>query len=202
MIEKENKIDENNKDKLVTNLTGKFLVASKKMEDGRFKNSVIYICSHSKDGAMGLVVNDKIEFISFEDIVEQLELKSFNRDLENIKIYKGGPIEKVRGFVLHSTDYKKTGTVAINDELALSASTEILQDIASGFGPKENIIALGYASWSANQLEQEIINNDWICVPYDKQILFNDLSNESKWRLALISNGIDPDKLSISAGNA
>ncbi len=201
MIEEKNTIEQNINTQS-DNLTGKFLVASKKMEDGQFKTKVVYVCSHSKDGAMGLVINDKIEFISFEDIVDQLELRSFNKDLENIKIYKGGPIEKVRGFVLHSTDYKKTGTVKINEELALSASTEILQDIASGFGPKENIIALGYASWSANQLEEEILNDDWICVPYDKEILFNDLSNESKWRLALISNGIDPDKLSANVGNA
>src|SRR5574344_1966561 len=152
------------KDDIKTYLTGKCLVSMPNMTDECFAKSLIYICSHSQEGAMGFVINKKVTEFSFADIVAQLPIKP-NLMLKDIELHQGGPLEKIRGFVLHSTDYIKDDTVVVDNGIAISSSIDVISDIAEGVGPEDNIIALGYASWSAEQLENEIKNNDWLIVP-------------------------------------
>ena len=182
------------------NLTGKCLISSPYMEDERFHRSLIYICSHSKDGAMGFIINKKIEEFSFADLAGQLPIKAFNFSQE-IDLHNGGPLEKIRGFVIHSTDYVKDDTIVISDNIAVSSSIDIITDIAFGMGPKENLIALGYASWAPQQLEKEIINNTWLVTQPDTELVFR-TKDEDKWQKAIDSLGIDITRLSASSGRA
>ena len=181
-------------------LTGKCLAAMPNMDDERFANSLIYICSHTKDGAMGFVVNKKIKEFSFADLANQLPISTL-KPIEPIDLHQGGPLEKIRGFVLHSTDYIKSDTIVIDESIAVSSSIDIITDIAFGNGPRENLIALGYASWAPNQLEQEIINNTWLVAPSSPELVFR-TKDEEKWQKALDSIGIDVTRLSEFAGRA
>ena len=168
-------------------LTGKCLVSMPNMADERFERSLIYICSHTKDGAMGFVVNKKIKEFSFTDLANQLPISTL-KPITPIDLYQGGPLDKVRGFVLHSTDYLKGDSIIIGDGIAVSSS-------------KDNLIALGYASWAPNQLEQEIINNTWLVAPSSPELVFR-TKDEEKWQKALDSIGIDVTRLSEFAGRA
>lgn len=181
-------------------LTGKCLVATPQMTDERFANSLIYICSHSKDGAMGFVVNKKIEEFSFSDLASQLPINTV-KPIAPIDLHQGGPLEKVRGFVIHSTDYVKEDTVVISDSIAISSSIDIITDIAFGIGPKENLIALGYASWAPLQLEKEIINNSWLIAQPTPELMFR-TKDEDKWQKAIESTGVDLERLSQTTGRA
>lgn len=181
-------------------LTGKCLVSMPNMADERFERSLIYICSHTKDGAMGFVVNKKIKEFSFTDLANQLPISTL-KPITPIDLYQGGPLDKVRGFVLHSTDYLKGDSIIIGDGIAVSSSIDILTDIAFGTGPKDNLIALGYASWAPNQLEQEIINNTWLVAPSSPELVFR-TKDEEKWQKALDSIVIDVTRLSEFAGRA
>ncbi len=181
-------------------LTGKCLVAMPNIADDRFENSLIYICSHTKDGAMGFVVNKKLQEFSFADLASQLPIKTV-KPVENIELHQGGPLERVRGFVLHSTDYIKEDTIVIDDKIAISSSVDVITDIVFGLGPKENIIALGYASWAPQQLEQEIINNSWLVIEPDNELVFR-TKDEDKWQKAIDSLGVDLAHLSAFAGHA
>ncbi len=182
-------------------LTGKCLVAMPQMDDERFANSVIYICSHTKEGAMGFVVNKTIKELSFADLAEQLPITKLVSPSAMIEIHQGGPLEKIRGFVLHTTDYIKPDTLVINQQMAVSSSIDILNDIAFGTGPAENLIALGYASWRPQQLEQEIINNCWLVAESTPELVFK-TKDEEKWQKAIDSLGIDLNNLSITSGRA
>jgi len=181
-------------------LTGKCLVAMPNMQDERFANTLIYICSHSENGAMGFVVNKKIKEFSFTDLANQLPIANIS-PVVAIDLYQGGPLEKVRGFVLHSTDYIKEDTIVIDEKIAVSSSIDILTDIAFGVGPKDNLIALGYASWAPNQLEQEIINNSWVVANPTPELVFH-TKDEEKWNKALDELGIDITRLSMISGRA
>jgi len=181
-------------------LTGKCLAAMPNMADERFANTLIYICSHTENGAMGFVVNKKITEFSFADLAGQLPIANLNPNLP-IDLYQGGPLEKVRGFVIHSTDYVKDDTVVIDDNIAISSSIDIITDIAFGVGPKDNLIALGYASWAPHQLEQEIIQNTWMVINPTPELVFR-TKDEDKWHKALEDLGIDIDRLSSFAGRA
>lgn len=181
-------------------LTGKCLIAMPNMQDERFANTLIYICSHSKDGAMGFVVNKKIKEFSFADLANQLPINTI-RPIEQIDLHQGGPLEKVRGFVLHSTDYVKEDTIVISDTMAISSSIDIITDIAFGTGPKDNLVALGYASWGPQQLENEIINNTWLVANTSPELVFR-TKDEEKWQKAIESLGVDLDRLSYLSGNA
>ncbi len=176
-------------------LTGKCLVSMPGMNDERFAGSLIYVCSHSRDGAMGFVVNKKIKEFSFADLANQLPI-NIVRPMTPIDLYQGGPLDKVRGFVLHSTDYLKGDSIVIGEGIAVSSSVDILTDIAFGNGPKDNLIALGYASWAPQQLEKEIINNDWLVAPSSPDLVFH-TKDEEKWQKALDSIGIDLTRLSL-----
>ena len=191
-----NKMSDNNEDYL----TGKCLISTPSLDDSNFERSVVYICSHNANGAMGFVVNKKIKEFSFSDLANQLPIVT-NQPIMPMDLYRGGPMDKVRGFVLHSTDYAKGDSIVIGDGIAISASVDILTDIAYGNGPHNNLIALGYAGWGANQLEQEIINNSWLVAPADQELVFR-TKDEEKWQKAIESIGVDITRLSEFAGRA
>jgi len=181
-------------------LVGQFLVSMPGMADPRFENTVIYMCHHAADGAMGLIVNRSIEDLAFRDILTQLDIKPA-RSCEHIRVHRGGPVETSRGFVLHTADYHREGTLVVSEDIALSATTEVLRAIAVGEGPSRSLMALGYAGWGEGQLDDEIKRNAWLSVPADLDLLFaEDLG--SKWVRALGKLGINPAMLSASAGHA
>ena len=181
-------------------LSGQLLVAMPHMEDPRFARSVVYMCAHSDDGAMGFVVNRLIDSMRFDTLMDQLglETKGIRPDLP---VHFGGPVEASRGFVLHSTDLVQEATLVIEDDIALTATTEMLKTIAEGEGPEHCVLALGYASWSPGQLDQEIQDNGWLLVPADQHLVFG-ADNDAKWEGALSKLGIDLSLLSTDAGHA
>ncbi len=183
-----------------TYLVGQFLVSMPGMGDPRFESTVTYMCHHAADGAMGLIVNRPIEDLAFSEILSQLDIKPA-QGCDEIRVHRGGPVETSRGFVLHSADYKRDGTLIVTDNIALSATTDILRAIASGEGPTRSLMALGYAGWGEGQLDEEIKRNAWLSVPADADLLFSeDLG--TKWSRALGKLGINPAMLSASAGHA
>ncbi len=189
-------------------LTGMFLVAMPGMMDQRFDRAVIYLCAHSDDGAMGIIINKPAEDIVFPELLQQLEIIpekpsiSLPSQAGNMKVLRGGPVETSRGFVLHSVPVEPIeGSVTAGDEIRLSATIDILKAIARGQGPDEAIFALGYAGWASGQLESEIQDNGWMICPLDRKILF-DQEFDSKYVRALGSLGIDPAMLSPLAGHA
>lgn len=189
-------------------LTGMFLVAMPGMMDQRFDRAVIYLCAHSDDGAMGIIVNKPAEDIVFPELLQQLEIIpekpsiSLPSQAGNMKVLRGGPVETSRGFVLHSVPVEPIeGSVTAGDEIRLSATIDILKAIARGQGPDEAIFALGYAGWASGQLESEIQDNGWMICPMNRKILF-DQEFDTKYLRALGSLGIDPAMLSPLAGHA
>ncbi len=183
-----------------TYLTGHLLVAMPQMEDQRFQRSVIYVCAHNSDGAMGLVVNRLFDQLTFPDLLEQLNIEIGART-KQIRVHFGGPVEAGRGFVLHSDDYVRDGTMVVNTGFALTATIDILKAIALGEGPQLSILALGYAGWGPGQLESEFSANGWLAVPADHNLVF-DGDNDNKWRRALAKLGIDLTSLAGEAGHA
>ena len=183
-------------------LTGQLLIAMPSMRDPRFARTVIYLCVHNADGAMGLVLNRLIGAISFNDLLEELDVDPTTVDRNHLpSIHFGGPVETGRGFVLHSTDYLGADSVQVNDQIALTATTEILKDIAVGNGPANRLLALGYAGWGAGQLDSEIQENAWLSVSADNALVF-DSAYDDKWDQALAKLGIDASLLSSDAGHA
>ena len=177
-------------------LTGQFLIAMPTMGDPRFERTVIYMCAHSADGAMGLVVNRVASEIDFPELLNQLEIETDG--IKNpIPVLTGGPVETGRGFVLHSMDYSQDSTLKVTDEVGLTATV----DIAEGEGPEKSLLTLGYAGWSSGQLDNEIQANGWLNVSSDTSILFDEDLN-SKWDRAVRKVGIDPSFLSAEAGHA
>src|ERR687892_783864 len=181
-------------------LTGQLLVAMPHMADSRFARSVVYLCAHSAEGAMGLVVNRLIDSLSFDSLLDQLGLETGGKPV-NLPVHFGGPVESSRGFVLHSADYVQDSTLVIDDDIALTATIDVLKAIASGNGPKERVLALGYAGWAAGQLDEEIQANGWLMVPADHDLVFG-IDNESKWARAIAKLGVDLSLLSSEAGHA
>lgn len=183
-------------------LVGQFLVAMPSMADPRFERSVIYMCAHSPEEAMGLIINKPVDDLCFADILKQLDIKPRSPTSSDIYVHRGGPVGVQRGFVLHSTDYHQDdGTMKVSGNVALSATTEILRAIAEGSGPDQYFMALGYAGWGPGQLDEEIKNNAWLNVPADAGILFS-LDCEKKWDSALAKLGISAHMLSGQAGHA
>lgn len=181
-------------------LTGQLLVAMPQMEDPRFARSVVYVCAHTEEGAMGLVLNKLVENVSFPDLLDQLNIQTGPVGSE-IHVHFGGPVETGRGFVLHSSDYMQDATLVIDDNVALTATVDILKAIADGAGPHRSLLALGYAGWSPGQLEQEIQANGWLSVDADPQLIFGPAIND-KWQGAMAKIGIDFSQLSGEAGHA
>lgn len=181
-------------------LVGHLLVAMPGMPDSRFSKAVIYMCAHNDEGAMGLVINQPMDELSFPDLLEQLNLVQTDPGAA-MAIQFGGPVEQGRGFVLHSPDYLHETTLVVDGDVALTGTIDILQAIAEGNGPKECILALGYAGWGPGQLDSEILANGWLTVEADREIIF-DVNVEEKWQHALAKLGIDLSLLSEDAGHA
>lgn len=189
-------------------LDGQLLIAMPVMEDERFARSVIYVCAHSSEGAMGIIVNRPAGSIDFPELLVQLDIidKSDGIKLpesaETMKVLKGGPVETGRGFVLHSSDFFiQDATLPIDDGICLTATVDILRAIAKGGGPKHAILALGYAGWAPGQLEDEIQGNGWLHCAADEDLIFGG-DVEQKYRRALLKIGIAPGMLSAKAGHA
>jgi len=189
-------------------LEGQFLIAMPSMADSRFEHSVIYMCSHSDQGAMGLVVNQVARHLSLEELLIQLDIVDdetairLPAQVRDMNVHKGGPVEVERGFVLHSDDFMlNQSTLTIDNGICLTATLEILRAMAQGGGPAHAMLALGYAGWGPGQLETEIQANGWLTAPADPDILF-DPESETKWHRALASLGIDPAMLFSDAGHA
>lgn len=189
-------------------LDGRLLIAMPVMGDPRFERSVIYLCAHSSEGAMGIIVNRPAGSIDFPELLVQLDIiKKVDQiklpeHAESMKVLRGGPVETGRGFVLHSSDfYIEKATLRIDQGICLTATVDILKAIASGAGPKHAILALGYAGWGAGQLENEIQHNGWLHCDADPDLVFGDDVDE-KYLRALRKIGIDPGMLSADAGHA
>jgi putative transcriptional regulator len=181
-------------------LTGQLLIAMPAMADPRFAHSVIYVCAHNADGAMGLVLNRPLARPTFDDLLRQLEIVPVP-PARQIRLHAGGPVDNARGFVLHTADWTGEGSLRVSDALALTASLDVLKAIAGGGGPREGLLALGYAGWGPGQLDTEIQQNAWLCAPADEGLLF-DSDHDTKWRRALAKLHIDPLLLSTDAGHA
>ena len=181
-------------------LAGHLLVAMPNMPDDRFSKTVIYMCAHNAEGAMGLVVNKPLETLSFPDFLEQLDIVPSGLQ-DPIKVHFGGPVESGRGFVLHTPDYVQEATMVVDDHIALTATVDILQAIADGIGPRQSLLALGYAGWGPGQLDSEIKANGWLHVAADPQLVFGTGMDE-KWEKAMLKIGVDPRMLSDEAGHA
>jgi putative transcriptional regulator len=188
-------------------LDGQLLIAMPLMADKRFARSVIYMCAHSAEGAMGLIINQRAPHISFAQLLGQLSIAGTGQDalessVVDMDVHVGGPVETGRGFVLHSADYfADDATLPIDDGVCLTATVDILRAIALGRGPDRAILALGYAGWRAGQLESEIAANGWLHCAADLDLLF-DRDLEQKYPRALSKLGIDPSHLVSEAGHA
>src|SRR2546430_9896765 len=178
-------------------LEGQLLVAMPIMTDKRFARSVIYMCAHSEEGAMGLIINQRAPHISFRELLKQLSISSgkgedIRVDQHEVDVHVGGPVETRRGFVLHSSDYHAAeSTLSIDEGVSLTATIDILKAMANGKGPDRTILALGYAGWRAGQLESEIAANGWLHCPADLDLLF-DRNLEQKYDRAMSRIGIGP----------
>jgi putative transcriptional regulator len=189
-------------------LDGQMLLAMPGMGDGRFARSVGYLCAHSREGAMGIIINQPAKRIRFPDLLVQLDVVPAEAAIrlpaqaEEMLVLKGGPVETGRGFVLHSPDYfVDNSTLPIDETVSLTATLDILRAIANGAGPSRAVLALGYAGWSPGQLESEIQANGWLNCPADPALVF-DAELDTKYDRALKTLGIDIVMLSGEAGHA
>jgi putative transcriptional regulator len=181
-------------------LTGQILIAMPQMGDPRFSQSVIYLCAHTPEGAMGIVVNRPLNKPDFAGLLKQLDIEP-QPPSRQISLCTGGPVDNNRGFVLHSTDWVTEGSMEVDGTHMLTSSLDILKAIAEGGGPRRCLLALGYAGWDAGQLDEEFLQNAWLNAPPDDQILF-DAAHETKWQRALAKLRINPAMLSGIAGRA
>jgi putative transcriptional regulator len=190
-----------------TTLEGQLLLAMPIMTDKRFARSVIYLCAHSKEGAMGLIINHRADHITFPDLLDRLGIiprgpdDTIASDFLDREVHSGGPVETGRGFVLHTADYHASdSTLEIAGGISLTATIDILKAIAAGRGPQRSILALGYAGWSAGQLENEIQANGWLNCPADTDIMF-ETDLDLKYEMAMARIGVNPSFLVGEAGH-
>ena len=181
------------------NLTVQILISLPSAPGDNFHKSVIYICAHSAEGAMGIIINKSLKMKLYNDLLKQLGID--NSRVNKILFNYGGPVETTRGFILHSDDFIKDESLYIDKGIALTSSVEILQDISKGNGPKISMLALGYAGWGPDQLEKEISNNVWMLNKAESSFIFNE-DNESKWGNAYKELGFNPYLLTKNSGQA
>lgn len=173
-------------------LTGRLLVATPELQDPSFRHTVVYMVEHDAGGAMGLVINRVMATGPLDVLLHDLDLApevELDADVE-VQLHYGGPVERGRGFVLHTSDYQDAATIVVDDAIAMTGSIDVLRDIAAGQGPRRSLLALGYAGWAPNQLESEIARGAWVIVDADEELLF-DPSVETKWQRALDRRGVD-----------
>jgi putative transcriptional regulator len=189
-------------------LDGQLLIAMPSMTDGPFARTVVYLCAHSADGAMGIMINQPAPQITFPDLLVQLEVIPQGAGIRlpmrarRMQVHRGGPVETGRGFVLHSSEYFfESSTLPIDEHVSLTATLDILKAIAAGDGPANAMLALGYAGWSPGQLDTEIQANGWLHCPAIPDLIF-DTDLEGKYTRALAILGVDPGRLSPQAGHA
>ncbi|WP_297774131.1 YqgE/AlgH family protein [uncultured Roseovarius sp.] len=182
-------------------LTGKLLIAMPGMGDPRFAHSVVLICAHSAEGAMGLMVNKPTEDLRMRDLLDQLSITP-EAQARDLPVHVGGPVEHGRGFVLHDRAYSSTlSTLDVNTEFAMTATLDILEDMARGAGPGKAILALGYAGWGPGQIEAELAQNGWLTCDADTDLVF-ETTDADKWEAALTRLGVSSLMLSSEAGHA
>lgn len=182
-------------------LTGRLLIAMPGMGDPRFAHSVVFLCAHSKYGAMGLIVNKAIDGMRLSALLDQLSITLARPELDD-NLYFGGPVETGRGFVLHTPDFvSDLNTLMVSDDFSMTATQDVLEAIAAGAGPSRAFMALGYAGWGAGQLEREIADNGWLTCDAPVGLVF-DMPNGDKWAAALKTLGVDPVSLSAATGRA
>lgn len=181
------------------NVTDHFLIAMPGMGDPNFHRTVTYMCQHSSEGALGIVINRPTE-LTLGDILQQMSIEIDNEKISKTPIYFGGPVQPERGFVIHRPKGSWDSSLKVSDSVALTTSRDILEAIAHGRGPDRFMVALGYAGWGQGQLEREMVQNAWLNSPAADQILF-ELPADQRWRSAARQMGIDIDRLSSSAGH-
>ncbi len=181
-------------------LTNQFLIAMPSLNDPNFSRTVTLMCAHSEDGAMGLVINRPIE-LSLGDVLAQMDLKCDTAEVNRSKVFQGGPVQCERGFVLHRPPGDWDATLRVSEELGVAASRDILAAVASGTGPRDALVLLGYAGWAAGQLERELADNAWLSGPVDSSVIF-ETPFEQRWERAARLLGVDVDRLSGEAGHA
>ena len=185
---------------------GQFLIAMPSMTDGNFSRTVIFICAHSDEGAMGFIIN-RPQSISFPEVLTHLKLigqhdaHTLPEDMRNFQIRSGGPVENGRGFVLHSDDFHSESSIPVNDDISLTATLDVVKAMARGDGPKRAAMMLGYAGWAAGQLDLEMANNVWLNCPASDSLIF-DRTLDLKYEQALALMGVSPAMLSSEAGHA
>ncbi len=183
-----------------SNFTDQFLIAMPSLRDPNFSQTVTYICAHNEDGAMGLVINRPAN-CDLGEILAQMEMKPDDQSISKIPVYQGGPVHTDRGFVLHEPNDEWDSSINVSEFLNVTTSRDILHAIAESAGPRNYLIALGYAGWSAGQLEEEIKENAWLNVSADLDIIFN-TPCELRWSSATALLGIDHYQISTGIGHA
>ena len=182
-------------------LTGRLLIASPSMDDPRFEHSIILICSHDEEQALGIILNRKVPYMTLPLLLEDLGFENAIYVNSN-PVLDGGPCQPERGFVIHSKDWRQAETIDINDKISMSVSKEILNSITDGTCPKKYIVALGYAGWGPGQLEEELAGNSWLITEPYEDIVFSTHNLETKWRKVLELIGLDPSRISAQIGHA
>ncbi len=186
-------------------LRGHFLIAMPGLRDDRFARSVVLVCSHSDEGAMGFVLNKRVVTPTFMEILEELdldmEIARQKRVRSEIDVFFGGPVEQGRGFVIHSLDYGSPGTTRVGDLVGVTATLDVLRALSGPHPPQQSIVVLGYSGWSAGQLEQELAQNAWLTVPATPKLLF-DTAYDARYAAALATLGVSEEMLSSQAGHA
>lgn len=181
-------------------MEGQLLIATTRIAESPFSRSVLFICAHSEEGAMGVIVNHHLNDLTFAEVLKQLKIDGVKSSLKS-PVYFGGPVEAGRGLVIHTDDYRHADTLLFERGIAATSNLQVLHDIAEGKGPEKCLLALGYAGWAAGQLEAEIALNSWISVPATQDLLFN-TEDAAKWEDSAGSLGVDMFKLSGEAGHA
>ncbi len=189
-----------------TSLEGKLLIAMPGIRDGHFARALVFVCAHSDQGAMGLIINKAAPLMHFSDLLEEIDLSELARitpeDILGLPVRLGGPVEQFRGFVLHSDEYfRDANSLKISGHFVLSSTTDILKDIALGKGPLKSLVALGYSGWAPGQLENEILHNGWLHCDADSDLIYSG-ELEKKHSSALLKIGVVPGQLSSDFGHA
>ncbi|MDX1512666.1 MAG: YqgE/AlgH family protein [Gammaproteobacteria bacterium] len=182
------------------NLTNQFLIAMPSLADPNFAGTVTYLCAHTGEGAMGIVINRPLD-LNLGDVLEHMDIANHNPSIKDMHVMQGGPVQRERGFVLHTPTGSWDSVLKVSDEIGVATSRDILNAVAEGRGPERTLVALGYAGWDAGQLEQEVLDNAWLSGPADSSIIF-DIPYEQRWDRAARLLGVDPERLAGEAGHA